>query len=246
MSEQPQPAVETVLRIPGKWSGPEELFSRLPDDVRIEGRNLVLPDGVEIECSPMPRDDQFAEVFRGSCRSPASPHELAIVDEYSVNVCLSGPGGSLDAARTIMQAGAAILQAGAGGVFIDNSGLSHGASAWLEMTEASDADALSYAFVGIICGRTEVWTMGMHILGKPDLTMPRADADADQDTIIETLRYVCAGEKPIDDGHILADEHGPRYQIRTAPADQFNSDSPMHNPFGRLKLISCRSIAEQN
>lgn len=245
MNEQ-QPAIETILRIPGRWSGPDELFSRLPDGFHIEGQNLILPDGVEIECSPMPRDDQFANVFRGSCRRPASPQELAIVDDYSVNICLAGPGGSLAAARTIMQAGAAILQAGAGGVFIDNSGLSHGASAWLEMAETGDADALSYAFVGIVRGRMEVWTMGMHVLGKPDLVMPRADADADQDAIIETLRYVCTGEKPIDDGHILVDEHGPRYQIRTAPADQFNSDSPMHNPFGRLKLVSYRSIAEQN
>ncbi len=245
MSEQ-RSTVETILRIPGKWSGPEDLFSRLPDGVRIEGRNLVLPNGVEIECRLLPRDNQFAKVFRESCRRPALPQELAIVDAYSVNVCLAGPGGSLDAARTIMQAGAAILQAGGGGVFIDNSGLSHGARAWLEMAEAGDADAVSYAFVGIIRGRMEVWTMGMHILGKPDLIMPRADADADQDAIIETLRYVSAGESPIDDGHILADEHGPRYQIRTARDDQFDSNSPMHNPFGRLKLVSYRSIAEQN
>ncbi len=241
-----QPAIETILRIPGKWSGPEDFFSRLPDRVRVEGRNLVLPDGAEIECNPVPKDDQFAMVFRQSCRRPATPQELAIVDDYSVNVCLCGPGGSLDAARTMMQAGAAVLQAGAGGVFIDNCGLSHGASAWIDMSETADADSLSFAFVAIVRGRMEVWTMGMHILGKPDLVMSRADADVDQETIIETLRYVCAGERPIDDGHILADEHGPRYQIRTAPADQFKSDSPMHNPFGRLKLISYRSIAQRN
>ncbi len=245
MSEQ-QPAIETILRIPGEWSGPEELRCRLPRGFRIEGHNLVLPDGAKIECRPVPSDDQFAKVFRGSCRRPASPQELAIVDGYSVNVCLTGPGGSLDDALTTMRAGAAILQAGGGGVFIDNSGLSHGANAWLEMAESGDADALSFAFVGIIRGRMEVWTMGMHVLGKPDLIMPRADADADQDAIIETLRYVCADERPIADGHILADENGPRFQIRTAPADQFNSDSPMHNPFGRLKLVSYRSIAEQN
>lgn len=245
MPEQ-QPAIETILRIPGAWNGPDELLSRLPDGFRIEGLNLILPDGVEIECSPTPRDDQFANVFRGSCRRPATPQELAIVESYSVNVCLAGPGGSLDSARSMMQAGAAIVKAGGGGVFIDNSGLSHGASVWLEMTEAGDADALSYAFVGIIRGRMEVRTRGMHVLGKPDLVMPRADADADQDAIIETLRYVCLGERPIDDGHILADEHGPRYQIRTARDDQFNCDSPMHNPFGRLKLVSYRSIAELN
>ena len=41
----------------------------------------------------------------------------------------------LEAARTMMQAGAALLRAGGAGVFIDNSALAHGGQQWLEMTE---------------------------------------------------------------------------------------------------------------
>ena len=40
------------------------------------------------------------------------------VDGYTVNVFLMGPGGSMDAARTMMQAGAAVIRAGGAGVDI--------------------------------------------------------------------------------------------------------------------------------
>ncbi len=246
MSADNSDGIETILRIPGKWSGPDELNSRLPAGYRLTPQQLQTPDGSQIHFSCRQPDQQFAQVFRGSCRVPAKASELEIVDHYRVNVCLIGPGGSLAATRTMMAAGAAIIRAGAGGVFIDNSGLSHGASSWLEMADDGGADALSFAFVNIIRGKKDIWTMGMHVLGYPDLTMPRGEPNYDQETMIDTLRYVVAGLKPIGDGHVLADEFGPRYQVRAIDGDHFSPDSPMHNPFGRLKLISFRSLAEKN
>jgi hypothetical protein len=39
---------------------------------------------------------------------------------------------------------------------------------------------------------------------------------------------------------------GPRFQaVATSPND-FEQGSPMHNPFGRLKLMSIKEIAEGN
>src|SRR5689334_16331935 len=119
MSESPQ-AVEVVLRIPGNWSHPKELIESLPAGYRLTPETLIMPGGTKVEFNPMPPDDQFAEIFRSSCRQPPTEEELEKVDGYTVNVCLSGPGGSLDAARTMMEAGAAIVRAGAAGVFIDN------------------------------------------------------------------------------------------------------------------------------
>ena len=87
-------------------------------------------------------------------------------------------------------------------MFIDNSALSHGGSAWLEMTEDGGPDALSFAFVAIIQGTADVRTMGMHVLGLRDLAMKRADADADDRAIIEMIRYLARGDKPVDDGHV--------------------------------------------
>ena len=118
--------VRTTLRVPGNWSHPGELIERMPAGCRLTSETLILPDGTEIEFTPMPPDGQFAEIFKSSCRQPATNDELEIVDGYSVNVVLTGPGGSLEAAGAMMQAGAAIVRAGAAGVFIDNSAVAHG------------------------------------------------------------------------------------------------------------------------
>jgi hypothetical protein len=245
MNEQTA-AVEICLRIPGTWDSPRELFERLPSDCRFTPESLVLPDGQEVEFGAMDADDQFAGIFRTSCRQPATDDELAAVDEYKVNVLLSGPGGSMEDARTMMQAGAAIVRAGGAGVFIDNSAMAHGGQAWLEMTEDGGPDALSFAFAAIIQGKTEVRTMGMHVLGLREVVMKRADADADDRAIIEVIRYLARGDKPIDDGHVIAGLNGPRFQVFTEESEAGMADSPMYNPFGCLRLVSVKDIAEAN
>src|SRR5258708_8561548 len=102
------------------------MSQRLPAGCRLTGEALILPDATQVEFGAMAADDQFAQIFRSSCRQPATEDELATVDGYTVNVLLSGPGGSMQAARTMMQAGAAVVRAGGAGVFIDNSTLAHG------------------------------------------------------------------------------------------------------------------------
>lgn len=240
------PAVEIALRIPGKWPHPRELIEALPAGFRIAPEALILPDATQIEFGAMEADDQFARIFRSSCRQPPTADELAAVDGYTVNVLLTGPGGSMGAARTMMQAGAAIVQAGGAGVFIDNSAMAHGGQHWLEMAEDGGPDALSFAFVAIVRGQADVWTMGMHVLGLRDVVMKRADADADESSIIEVIRYLAAGEKPVDAGHLLADLNGPRFQAFAEDRTEVPAGSPMHNPFGCLRLVSMRDIAETN
>src|SRR6478609_11456855 len=92
-------AIEVTLRIPGTWSHPRELLEALPAGYRLTPEALIMPDGTKVEFNPLPPDDQFAKIFRASCRRPPREEELAKVAGYTVNVCLSGPGGSLEAAR---------------------------------------------------------------------------------------------------------------------------------------------------
>jgi hypothetical protein len=241
---EPAAPVTVTLRIPGSWSHPRELIERLPAGCRLTPDALVLPDDTEIDFRAVPADGQFAQVFRSACRQPALAEELATVAGYTTNVILSGPGGSMPAARTMMQAGAAIVRAGGAGVFIDNSALAHGGQNWLAMTDDGGSDAISFAFAGIIRSRTEVWTMGMHVLGLRDVAMKRTDAD-DFD-IVEVIRYLCESERPIEDGHVLADLDGPRFRATAIDSPEGRPGGAMHNPFGQLKLVSIRDIAQSN
>jgi len=241
-----QASVEIGLRIPGTWSHPRELVESLPPGYRLTPEALILPDGTNVEFNPMPPDDQFARIFRTSCGQPPTEEELAKVDGYTVNVGLSGPGGSLEAARKMMEAGAAIVRAGAAGVFIDNCALAHGGEQWLAMTEDGSPDAVSFAFVGIVRGQSEVWTMGMHVLGLRDVVMQRADVEDGGFDIVEVIRYLARGDKPVADGHVIADLNGPQFQAFAAESPVQLADSPMHNRFGRLKLVSIKDIAGRN
>ncbi|NQT13170.1 MAG: hypothetical protein HQ582_10505, partial [Planctomycetes bacterium] len=107
-------------------------------------------------------------------------------------------------------------------------------------------DALSYAFVAVIRGEADVWTVGMHVLGLHDVVMKRAYVEADDFDIVEVIRYLAQGEKPVGDGHLIADLDGPRFQAFVEDCEKTLAESPMYNPLGRLRLVSMRDIAEDN
>jgi hypothetical protein len=236
-----------TLRIPADWSHPGELVERLPAGFRLTPDALTLPNGAKIDFVPLAPDNQFASIFESSCRRPPTDEELAVVARYTVNVGLTGSGGSLESALTMMQAGAAIVRAGGAGVFIDNSALAHGGDDWLELTDDGGPDAISFAFASIVRGRDEVYTMGMQVMGFPNLLMRSREVDDRGDTLVEIIRYICSGGRPIDVGHVLADDQGrPRFQVVAKTDDEFEAQSPIHNPFGILKIVSAKSIAEDN
>jgi hypothetical protein len=242
----PAEPVEITLRIPGNWAHPGELIDRLPEGCQLSPDSLVLPGGERIEFSPMQPDQQFARIFESSCRRPPKPDELERVRRYTVNVGLTGPGGSLEDVRTMMEAAAIMIRAGGAGVFIDNSGMAHGASQWLAMTEDGSSDAISYAFVCLFDGEAEISTMGMHVLGLPEIAMRREDTSPNGDPLVDALRYISRGDRPVDRGHILVLDTGETLHVASRTECQFPPGSPMHNPFGKLLLLPGKEIAERN
>jgi hypothetical protein len=242
---EPASSVVVDLRIPGQWSHPRDLIERLPEGCRVTPEALILPDGARLDLGFLPPDDHFPGIFRSSCRRPPTEEELATVDGYTVNVTLSGNGGSMEAARTIMKAGAAMVRAGGAGVFIDNSALAHGGELWLEMTGDGGPDALSFAFVGIVQGNQDIWTVGMHMLGLRDIVLKRADVENGFD-IVEVIRYLVRGGKPAGDGHILADMNEAWFSCCAEDGDPRMVGTPMYNPFGRHRLVKLRHTASNN
>jgi hypothetical protein len=234
-NEKTSPSVFVDLRIPGMWSRPEDLIERLPDSYRVIQQKLILPDGSQIPIGFPPADKQFPGIFHSVCRQPPTKKERAIVDGYTINVTLSGCGGSMEAAHRIMQAAATIIKAGGAGVFIDNSMLAHGGEHWLEMTEDGGFDALSFAFVGIIRTNTDIWTAGMHVLGLRDIVVKRTDIMEDYD-VVELIRSMVRKDRRIENGHSVAGVDGTCYSCRAEEGELRRISIPMRNPFGRLRL----------
>ena len=105
---------------------------------------------------------------------------------------------------------------------------------------------MSFAFVAIVRGQTDVWTMGMHVLGLRDVVMKRADVESGGFDIVEVVRYLSRGDNRVEDGHLLGDLDGPRFQAIAEDGAKAPLGSPLYNPFGRLRVASMKDIAETN
>ncbi len=60
------------------------------------------------------------------------------------------------------------------------------------------------------------------------------------------IRYVCADDRAVGDGHIIADLEGPRFLIRHEFPEESGVPDPMRNPLGRLRMTSIKDIAARN
>ena len=244
------PELTTTFRIPGRWDGPEDFASRLPAGCRVEGDALTLEGGAAARIVPAAPDGEFAAVFEGSCRRPLGADEREDLRGYAVNILLTCPAGSAEKAAEAMRLAAAVVEAGGAGVFIDNSGLSHGAADWLAMAGAADLDALTFAYVGMITDGSDVTTMGMRAFGRPDFVMSERDAgdarEGELDPIIQVMQYLAGGDREVAVGHVIAGADERAFRVSDAGPDPFEPGSPMHNPAGRLRLKSFRDIAASN
>ena len=229
---------EVTLRIPGTWSKPDEFFENLPRGCRCTEQGLVLLDGTEFELNALPADEEFPKIFAGSCPKLPTENEREQIENYKVNICLTGRGGSIDAATRIMEAAAAVLAAGGAGVFVDNSGIAHGGSDWLALFGDADSGGVYWAFVSAVRSEDEVYSLGMHILGFRDAIIPSTgNAEYDSRTLHSFLAYTAFSGATIQEGELFGDAVLPNFLAYAEPDDRVPADAPMFNPHGRWRLV---------
>ncbi len=231
-------APEVTLRIPGAWSKPEEFFERLPPGCRATEVGLAFDDGSEFELHALPADAEFPRVFAGSCPKLPTEDERERIEDYKTNLCLIGRGGSLVAARQVMAAAGAVLAAGGAGVFVDNSGIAHGATDWLTLLGDAENGGVYWAFVSTVRSDDELYSVGMHILGFRDVIIPATGNDEyDYRTLHSFLGYTAFSGATIHDGEMVGDPVLPTFHATMQPDDRFSTDTPMFNRYGRWRLV---------
>jgi hypothetical protein len=238
-NSEPDPVVpEVTLRIPGTWSGPEEFFERLPDECRPTDKGFMLPDGSEFELHVLPADDEFPSIFAGSCPKLPTESERERIENYTVNICLIGSGGSLAAARQVMAAAAAVLATGGAGVFVDNSGIAHGATDWLTLCDDAEEGGVYWAFISTVRSEEELYSIGMHILGFRDAIVPSTGNDEyDSRTLHSFLGFTAFSGATINDGDVVGDAVLPTFHAHMQPDQRVPAGTAMFNPFGRWRLV---------
>jgi hypothetical protein len=236
-------SIKIALRIPGTWANEELLAQAIPSDCKLSGNSLVLADGSQVELYVRPRDSQFLDVFKFSSRTDPTGQESERLRNYHLQVCLVGPGGSIQSASAMMRSAIPILKAGGAGVFVDNSALSFGASHWCKMADFCDADALTFGFVNVVRNKQHTYTVGMQVFGKPDLIMPTKSAGHEGSTIIDLMLKIATSDHSFDEGHQMDLPYARLFKVHKISDDKSPVGSPMQNPWGRLEF-SCDRIEQ--
>jgi hypothetical protein len=170
MEKRPVESPEVNLRIPDAWSNPAEFFDRLPRGSRCTANSLLLADGTAFEINPL------------ACRRGFPAHLRRFVPE-AADRARTGAGGKLpreylpDPTRREHRRGPASHggrggRAGGAGVFVDNSGIAHGATDWLTLFDDAANGGAYWAFVTVVRTEDELYSLGMHVLGFRDAIIP--------------------------------------------------------------------------
>jgi hypothetical protein len=129
------------------------------------------------------------------------------------------------------------LRAGAAGVFVDNSGIAHGAGDWQTLLDNADDGGLYWAFVSAVRNEDEIYSMGMHVLGFRDAIIPATgDAEFDSRTLHSFLGFTAFSGAKLEDGQVVSDLQLPTFCVRAQPDDRVEESAPMFNPYGRWRL----------
>ena len=250
-------APNIIVRVPGPWDGADDLERRLPRGHRLTTDSdsrlrLITPDGPSLPLNLLPADDQFLKIFASGCTREPSDADKRGIETYRHNACLTMPGGSFDRAAAALRYTLALLDAGGHGVFIDNSGIAHGSNDWRDLAHDAGPDGGGpfWAFLVTAGSQREVWTTGMHCLGRRDAIMPRTGNDQFDDFQIRNfLAYTYRSGAVIEDGHIAAALLGdtpadadltPMFRIFLEPDTIVPAGHPMHNPYRRYRLTPCQ------
>ncbi|MEQ1506304.1 MAG: hypothetical protein ABMB14_28995 [Myxococcota bacterium] len=161
-----------------------------------------------------------------------------------------------------------LLDVGALGVKCESSGTVHGADGWrlflaelrsgLAELRAGSEDGRSRFFAAMIRAWVRwpvpadddvLTTVGMHLLGRPEVAVARTDVDGDDDAtqlLAAFAHYSCAEVAPADlaDGHhFRLTDDAPRYVLRREWVSPFPEYDVSFDPWGRWRLVRERDAA---
>lgn len=250
------PELQVTFSIP--QASPMELAAALRE---VEGyslgkRGLDTPDGVALEVSVRPQDGEFAAVVCGGDRRPTASERRAI-EAAPTLLTLIGGAGTREAALRMLRAGGALVECGASGVLVYNSGLGHSARDWKDLADDPSGDGGHWAYVASTLDRDgsllglefpTLFSTGMHVFGHRDVAVPATgDDELDHFQLHNYCGYLHdSGRTPVDGDVLTAMTGGPgtdeepqiipMFRVHVGDCEHIPEGSPMHNPYGMYLL----------
>lgn len=173
----------------------------------------------------------------------------AIEGHSAVSYVLSPPmnaQNALEVSGQTLSLVAAVLKAGASAVKGESSGIAHGRSYWLELADhaaSSLESALIRAWVRYpISDDTALYSVGMHLLGMPDLEIDRVGpTEADAIDAFSGFLHFLLIDKPgnLAAGHTFHTQpDSVRFQLSRTKCTRYEHDDFFYNPYGYWRLCT--------
>jgi hypothetical protein len=216
---------------------------------------LLGDSGVEFEVRE--RDSSMERSFAVACRT-LSREALSRIGRhshvvYALSKALEAQH-AVEAAGQFLKLAASLCEhCGAYGIKCDSSGIAHENDTWLRLAASCEAESpweLVDAFVQPLIGDSrEVWSCGMHLLGRPDMiaqldqlpTELRSLA-AFRELSLTFATYLlceCSGTRYFSSGSTFrCNSESPRVRVLFELCQGYDEDDYFHNPFGRYRFVA--------
>jgi hypothetical protein len=205
-------------------------------------------EGIEHEVQP--RDPRMPRAFAASAfrvdPSFTPDDDAAIAQHESVVYFLSenfGAGAALEVTRRMLGLAGQLFEVGGTAMKCESSGIAHGRARWLEHIQSGDVAALLAAFVSYPIGDgNDLYSCGMHLLGRPDLIVSDqvvSDAHTAAALFATFSQYLLLECTPgqFASGHTFrVDDDAARHVVRWEPCTGYDEDDFFFNPFGRYRF----------
>lgn len=241
---------EINLCIPGPWQNRSELVQSIAasDTGYLFAGSVLLETETGFACELVLQeaDPVLPQAFAAAGPHWAASEAMAAIDEHASVVYLLGPGGSREAAESMMRAGAALIEAGGLGVKVESTGIAHGPAYWTAMCDALPELSAHRALVVYVTG-ADVYSCGMHNFGLPDAMTSATDKAAAADMLRTFTRYLLERAPQMEDGHTFSVSDGaPVYRVLKVAAVDYGADSLFNNPYGawRLEPVQAQAVPE--
>jgi hypothetical protein len=233
---------EIVLEIPGQWSTRSDVVASIAgksEGYFYAGDRLVqAATGQVFKLAIQGHDPDLQRAFALAGRRSLRPEHLDAIGAHTFVLYLAGPGGSVEAARSTMEAVCGLLKAGGCAVKVESSGVAHSAADWLRLAAQGDMATLYRAYVTLIHAGTAYYSCGMHTLGRRDAIIYGDLPPQDATRLLHSfLLYTLVEHPALQSGHTFSlDIHAPRYRLVAEPCATYPPDDLFYNPFGMWRL----------
>lgn len=164
--------IQIILGIPGPWPTRPDIVTALAGEnasLLLVGDHLFNPATREMfEVDLYGPDPHLRQAFALAGRLSLSEQDLNAIASHSHTLYIIGPGGSPEAARSIMGVTCGVLNAGGIAVKVESAGVAHSARDWFGLAQDQHLAALYRAYVTLVGGKGSYYSCGMHCLGLRD------------------------------------------------------------------------------